>query len=324
MNILTNGLYNKNTNVISISHNDLDGVSCQMLLNNTPCSVKCITSSYNYTLYNIKNIKNQLHLYNILIITDLVLSKEILEYLIYLHGTFSNLNIYYIDHHVESNNVLYNEINRLNTESLDRLNINIDLSMSATKNLSNMLTLSDIQRSYVEAVDAFDIWNIESNSFKLGMVYNTLFWNYNRQSYFSMFKKDTTLLQSNKEDYKKIVNNKNSYFNELESKNLILKHNKTVVIFGDDFQNWTSLHYKEFMFNIQVFSFGKILVKINKNYSEDICVQISTKIMETINNELLLNSGGHHHILSLTHTGDKDYDIIIDYTKKIYKILSTF
>lgn len=300
--------------LLSVSHNDLDGISCQILLNNYFKNCTLTSCSYSDTLDTLKMVKKKLHEYDTLVVTDLVLTSDILAYINEFLITFKSLKIYWFDHHYQSLEVI--PVNNPNSS----LHIIVNTDISATKLISRELSITS---EYINAVNAFDMWDTDSSSFKLGMVYNTLFWSYKHRSYFSQFKTDQTLLDVHKNEYKKIVKNKDEYFQNLNSRGLILKNDKTIVIFGDNFQNWTQLSFPGYDFNVQVFSFGKILIKIGKMYTEDQCIIITNKIMSSINNDLLLNAGGHYHILSLTHTGDKDYNIIIDYTKKIYGILSS-
>lgn len=305
-----------NKSVLSLSHNDLDGVSVQIVLGYI-FNVKSFGCNYSETLEYMKNIKKLIHEYSRVIISDLTMDKDSMDYYIILCNTFPNIKFYWVDHHYKSTEFL----DLLNNMKLKNSTILYNGLKSSTKIIAQYFKQSS---EYIEAVNAFDIWDTKSKHFDLGMKYNTLFWEFKSKSYFSQFKRDTTLLEVHNKQYNKILVNKDNYFKDLETKGLVLKNNNTVVIFGDNYQNWTQLYYKEFAFNIQVFSFGKILIKISENIHEDMCITLIENIMDSIDDELLLNAGGHHHILSLTHSGDNDYNIIIDYTKKIFNILSKY
>lgn len=304
-----------NKNVLSISHNDLDGLSVQIVLNSVFKNVKSIQCNYTNTLYILKNTKKLMHEYSRIIISDLVMDNNIKEYFLYLCNTFPNNKFYYIDHHFKSKEHL---------ESIKGIYNNVIILFDENKSSTKLIAEYFKQESeYIEAVNAFDVWDTNSKHFDLGMKYNSLFWELKPNSFFAQFKKDTTLLPIHEKTYTNLLQDKDKYFKELEHKGLVLKNNNTVVIFGDDYQNWTQLEYHH-RFNVQVFSFGKILVKINQDVDEESCKTITNDIIDNINNDLLLNSGGHYHILSLTHSGDKDYNIIIDYTKKIFNVLSKY
>jgi hypothetical protein len=296
--------------IISLSHNDLDGVSAQILLNTYFKNTSLHTCNYSETLDQLKQIKKQLHLFDIFFITDLVIDEDIYNYVSQLLTTFPKLTIFWIDHHYQSENWINKSlaVNYTNIFNIDK---------SATKLLSELL---NINSKYIDSINAFDIWDTTNNDFKLGMVYNSLFWNYKPRSFYSQFKNSQELTDRHKEDFTKINKSKNDYFSELEQKGLVLKNENLTVIFGDLHQNWVQLQYPG-IFTVQVFSFGKIVVKIDRSINEDVCINISNEILSSINNDLLLNSGGHHHILSLTHSGDKDYNVIIDYTKIIFNVL---
>lgn len=307
-----------NKNILSLSHNDLDGISCQILLKTHFRHTTFVSCNYSETLVRLKDIKRTLHEYDILVVTDLVIDDDIYNYISQLLTIFPKLSIIWIDHHYKSIETLNRTRNNvINTENCKLI---FDIDKSASKLLSEELNISS---KFIDAVNAFDVWDTNNKHFKLGMVYNSLFWSYKQRSFYSQFKSNQDLSQKHKEDFEKINKEKNKYFEELESKGLVLKNKNVTVIFGDLHQNWVQLQYPG-TFTVQVFSFGKIVVKIDRAVPEKTCVDLSYQILNSINNELLLNSGGHYHILSLTHSGDKDYDVIIDYTKRIFNILSNF
>jgi hypothetical protein len=304
----------KNKKVLSLSHNDLDGISCQMLLLDFVKSPLLYQCDYMGTLEQLKFIKIYMHEFDILLVTDLVLTEDVHSYVEQLSVIYPKLTIIWIDHHFQS---VSQGISKSNN-----IKIIVDTEQSATKILWDMLS-GGVVPEYVAAVNAFDIWLTEDKYFNMGMMYNSLFWNYKGKSYFNQFRNTRALSPKNLKDYNNILRTKKEYFNDLKSKGLVLEKNNIVVIFGDLYQNWTQLDFPA-KFNLQVFSFGKILLKIDKSVPEDLCVQLSNEILSSVNNDLLINAGGHHHILSLSHSGNNDYSIIIDYTKVIFNILSNY
>jgi hypothetical protein len=308
-----------NKNIISLSHNDLDGVSCQIILldhylaNTHQCN-------YGGTLEQLRYLKKELHNYDVLLITDLILTSANYDYIKQLSVIYPKLNIHWIDHHYQSL-----EINISDIKYFNNIFLHLDTELCATKILYNLIKEFNNYSEYVEKINAFDLWLTDSIFFDGGMWYNTLFWNYKAKSYFNQFKKLQTrggTIRQQK-DYDKIVVEKDKYFKDLESRGLVLSDDGITVVFGDLHQNWSQINYPS-IFNIQVFSFGKIVVKISKGISEQQAKQISEYIIHEINQELLLNVGGHFHILSLTHSGNMDYSVIIDYTKKIYGYLKEY
>lgn len=296
------------SNVMSLSHNDLDGIGCQIVINEYYKNVTNINCSYNDTLEILQNIKKTLHSYDTLIVSDLILTEELSDYLDVVSSTFNNLTILWIDHHYQTE------------QSIRDNNINyiFDTTQSSTQLLAKHYNL---ESTFTKSVNAFDVWDVESEYFNDGMKYNSLFWNYRLKSFYLQFRKNQQFTNVHDKDYSRMLKQKDKYFDELESRGLVLREENIVMIFGDSFQNWTQLQYEGFHFNIQVFSFGKILIKINKKYPEELCKSIINNITNNIDNELLLNIGGHYHILSLTHIGNNDYNIIIDYAKRIYNTL---
>jgi oligoribonuclease NrnB/cAMP/cGMP phosphodiesterase (DHH superfamily) len=310
---------NKRLSVLSIAHNDLDGTSCHILLKHVHKDSESISVNYSEVLETLKNCKKYFHKYTYIVISDLVLTEETLSYLIYLCNTFPNTKFVWADHHFETENTLNVPSTKTSISVLDNLLVLYSSKYASVKILADY---HSIDNKFIDAVNAFDMWNTDSMYFSDGMKYNSLFWNYGIKSFHSQFLYRYEFTERHDKDYNAIKKDVALYFKELETKKLVVSSDTITMIFGDRHQNWTQLKYKT-KFIVQVFSFGKILLKINKSVTEEDCKDITRQVISAINTELISNIGGHHHILSFTHTGDKDYNTIIDYAKKIYNTLNT-
>lgn len=313
------GTMNNKDVVLSISHNDLDGISAQIILNKIYKNLTVINCSYTQTLEILKNYRSEFFKYTKIYITDLVLTTEIYTYLVSLCTSFTKTKFVFVDHHFSSL-----DIDLLNKPT--NLIVLIDINKSTSKILATKFNtcLDESLLTYVEEVNAFDVWDVSSPHFDKGMMYNTIFWVYKPRPFFNMFKQDITLTNNHKQQFDKQYNEMKEYFKLLGDKKLIYTTDSYIVFFGDHFQNWTQLEFPDYLFNIQVFSFGKILIKLHSSLSEEFCSSLTQQLINNLNDEFLMNSGGHNHILSLTHKGDKDYNIIIKYTKTILATIEEY
>jgi oligoribonuclease NrnB/cAMP/cGMP phosphodiesterase (DHH superfamily) len=91
----------KNKKVLSLSHNDLDGISCQMLLLDFVKSPSLHQCDYMGTLEQLKFIKIYMHEFDVLLVTDLILTEDIYSYLEQLSAIYPKLTIVWIDHHFQ-------------------------------------------------------------------------------------------------------------------------------------------------------------------------------------------------------------------------------
>jgi hypothetical protein len=263
-------------------------------------------------------------MYDEVYITDLSFTKKQLEFLFYIAKRNPDVKFYFIDHHV--NSALYVEIE----DRPENLSIYVDLDMSATiltwirlfyDHSSDNKALLD----YVKKVNAYDIWDKDSEYFEAGYDLNDLFWSYGRRRFMFEFKENQTLTKRQLEDIKNIKQEKASYFGVLESKGLISTKDDIVLSFSDKYIADLQVRY-EGNFFVNATTYGKIQMRISDNIKEEDCIKIQNLIEQSFiddENELI-GIGGHHRAFGLEHKGAYDHDKIIQAMKLVVGAIIEF
>jgi len=286
---------------LSVSHNDLDGVSAQIVIRQFTGEVQRMNLSYG----KIDEYINIIDEYcghtkpSEVWITDLSFTLPQLEKLFVVVKKYTCIKFYFIDHHPFSED--YSHIKS------DNLVILISQKASATKLtylfLKNNRTLidnkikNDLER-YIEFVDAYDLWKKDDPLFKGAMVYNELFWEFKKDYYFTRFKDDFKLRNSDKERFKGLMNKKKKLFEKLDKSGRIFRHepngNKRILmIFVDDYKNHIPLDYPGFDIYIMISSYGGISVRLRRGLSNDGVLKnaIVNRLLENPN---VQSAGGHN------------------------------
>lgn len=217
---------------LSISHKDLDGTWCQLLLRKVVKDIQFIRHSYKNLDQCFDNI--QYNRYDTVYISDLD-TQDI---------NLSSKNIMLFDHHY--NNKTVNTI--------------FDSDKSASKIIDDYYNINNDLTNYV---NAFDIWDIDSKYFEYGFILNCWFWTKGDNMFFNRF--------SQNEDISDIITWYNDihkvevleYFEKLEKKGLIIRGDNIILCFTDIHQHWISYLY-DYNYTINTTSYGRIIVKSTK------------------------------------------------------------
>lgn len=160
-------MVNKNSKVLSVSHNDLDGIGCQILLANYFTNI----SFYNWSYYEIDERFPYINFdeYDYVIVSDISPTN---------HDLLKHPKIIYLDHHESAIDVHCPEENRF-----------VNLSMCGTKIVFKWLDKNfdfDVEKfnTLVELVNDYDMW-ILSNPFSWDL--NCLFQKYREKDFYERF-----------------------------------------------------------------------------------------------------------------------------------------
>jgi oligoribonuclease NrnB/cAMP/cGMP phosphodiesterase (DHH superfamily) len=218
---------------------------------------------------------------------------------------FRDVKFVFIDHHPVTFQLV----------DLPNLTLVLDTSKSASKLTSDFFGFND---TFVEAVNAFDIWDINSKYFKYGFMLNSLFWDYRPNSFIAQFKSMNKPNQKQLEDYQRIKDKKDKHFETLKKKGLLLSSNGTLVSFTDKHLNWIQIDYPNEEFYINATSYGTINVRIGDVVSQDRAGELKDVLTESLQTEeWFVDIGGHPRAFGISHKGSNDHIIIVQCVKHI-------
>lgn len=309
--------------VLSLSHTDLDGISCQIVLRQSFGEITRMNIGYNKIdeYINIIDDYCKNNKPDKVFVTDLSFT---IEQLIDLHRVTTNnksVQFYFIDHHP-----LGEEFEHLKT---DNFHIIHSVKASATKltylycKANFGINESEDLFKYVQYVNSYDIWLEDTPEFKVGFVYNELFWTYKIQHFWSKFKDSFNLRSSDKELYKELMIKKKKIFDKLESSGRMfsLGDKDVFMVFLDDFTSHISIDYSGYKIYVIARSYGGISIRIRDGVSnaEEFKDTVVQKILQLDN---IANSGGHPKAFGVT-LEDNAPSKMIDFAKSLIQILDS-
>lgn len=285
---------------LSVSHCDLDGIGAQIVIRQFRGDIQRMNLGYD-KIDEYIDIIDEYCLHSKpqeVWITDLSFSLIQLEKLFRVVKRHLSIKFFYIDHHPFLED--YSHINANN------LILIINQKASATKLtylfLKNSKKLLDPSKSeelekYVEYTNTYDLWITESNLFKGAMVYNELFWEFKKDHYFSRFKDNFKLRNSDKEKFISLMEKKKKLFNKLDKSGRIFRHEpnaekRIFMMFIDDYRNHIPLDYPGFDVYILIASYGGVSMRLRKKLSDD--GKLKDAVVKRILQHDNVETGGGH------------------------------
>jgi oligoribonuclease NrnB/cAMP/cGMP phosphodiesterase (DHH superfamily) len=209
-------MINKNSKVLSISHNDLDGVGCQILLANYFHNI----SYYNWGYYEIdEKFQNiDFNAFDYVIVSDLSPTN---------HELLKHPKIIYIDHHESAIELSCPKENRF-----------IDITRCGTALVAEWLDKTfDFDytpfHSFVQLVNDYDMWILK---YPFSWDLNCMFQKYKEKLFFERFLDGNMVFNDEENDYvnaqKEVLNN---LYNNLDI--VELKDINGCFFFAEDFLN---------------------------------------------------------------------------------------
>ena len=283
--------------IVSLSHSDLDGISSQIVLRAKFGEITRMNLSYGKIQEYLEILDEHCSRLrpNKVFVTDLSFSYEELKKLNEIAHYNPEVQFYFIDHHpFEENNGDYSGL------ILPNLKIVISDKACATKLTmlylkSNFgLVVSDELEKFVSYVNGYDIWQEGTPEFKVGFVYNELFWEYKMAHFWSKFKDNYKLRAGDKEVYKDLIKKKDKLFAKLEKSGRVMKFEKRILlIFIDTFQGHVTLDYPDFLSYVIIRSNGGVSVRLKSDAVNDGLTK-NNIVQKVLNSGYVENAGGHH------------------------------
>jgi len=283
--------------ILSVSHNDLDGLSAQIVLRQHLGEITRMNISYGKIDEYLEIVQDYCtHTRPDQVwVTDLSFTYQQLEKLSEITDLNPGMKFYFIDHHPFKEE--YNHLVK------DNFIILINPKACATK-LTHLYLKNNFNgnfdkglEEYVEYVNIYDIWLKDNKKFKGAIVYNELFWEFKKDYYYTRFKDEFKLRNSDKEKYKELMKKKIKLFEKLDNNGRIFRHEpggekRIFMIFLDDYKNHVTIDYEGFDVYIIVSSYGGISIRFRDNLSDDGILK-DTIVRKSLEHENIETAGGH-------------------------------
>ena len=305
--------------ILSLSHSDLDGIGCQIVLRAQFGEIRRMNISYGKIDEYLNIIDDYCYRENPtkVFVTDLSFKYHHLELMSSIAEKYPNIKFYFIDHHP------FEE--KFRHLVLPNFTIVITDKASATK-----LTYLTIKSNYglnnkeletfVNYVNAYDIWLDDTPEFKVGFVYNELFWSYKINYFWSKFKDNYKLRNSDKEKYKELIQKKNKLFAKLEKSGRVMKFtNRILLIFLDDFQGHVTIDYPDFLSYVIIRSYGGVSVRLDKKVVND-GVTKNNLVKEILTLDYISEAGGHQGAFG-TKIEDPNPHRLLEFSKILVELI---
>lgn len=243
-----------NKQYINLSHNDIDGAGCNIVLRSRYPDMQTIHTSYNDVAENISLLDDSIcYLNKALFITDLNFDKPAFIQLVRLATNHPELQIIYIDHHPYDGELgeLLEKVRRVSN-----IHVYHSLEHSATKLTYQFIKSEDEDLGIlVDYINAYDIWldKTDTKNFKVGWFLNSIFWEIKMSGFKSnLINNKYKIPQFFKTMYVDLVKDKNEYIAKLRDKGLIIEDEDASVFiaFSDKHKSWFQEDFPNFVVHI--------------------------------------------------------------------------
>lgn len=302
--------------IISLSHNDMDGVGAQIVLNKTYPDITTLNTSYGKVSEYIEIISDMLiSRTNIdeVYITDLNITELEMVTLYNLSKQYPHIIFNYIDHHDYDYEPQKYKRNNLHI-AVSKKFCSTKLTYGFCKAHKNLKPDKDLTY-FVNVIDAYDLWQTENLLFQEGLRLNELFWSLMVRNFYLRFKDITKLRMVDNEKIDAMFIKKNKIFTKLkESGRLFTAENKSVLLcFLDVFRSHITLDFPGYWCYVNVTLYGNVSIRLSTSFTELEAIHMKNTLVDfSMSLPSVVSAGGHIHAMGITSTLKGDSEGLIN------------
>jgi oligoribonuclease NrnB/cAMP/cGMP phosphodiesterase (DHH superfamily) len=316
---------------INISHNDLDGIMCNIVLSEHFGVLETFHVSYGSVAETLRMVEEDLtHLTKVLFVTDLSLDVESFNILLRIMESNEDLRVIYIDHHPYEGEAA-DCLEELRAKKMAY--VKHEIGTSATK-LTFQFTKSTDEKleKLVDWTDAYDIYKEQEDpaNFKMGWFLNTVFWELGAGSFkFNIKKSEYEVPKLFKQLFKDHIQEKKDYFKKLVDNGLVIfnEDDSLLISFSDRFKSSWQMDYPQFDYFILPYHTkgNNISIRISSRVSDEFAKRIKEDVTAYVSQSPWhVSSGGHHHAFGITLLNDMTKDEQLSIIEGIAEIISKY
>ncbi|MCK5537942.1 MAG: hypothetical protein KAI79_14035 [Bacteroidales bacterium] len=311
---------------ILLSHNDLDGAGCSIVLNSKFHIDTTFHTNYQDIVEKLKGIDEIItHHTRVVFITDLNFDENSFIELVRLSMNHQHVKFIYIDHHVYEGKSLelFNKIKKL-----ENVHIKHDTTKCATQLCYDFINSNDPDLGrLVTYINAYDIYlEDQVQNFKVGFMLNTIFWAIKLSAFkFNVEQNNYKIPKYFLTMYAEMKEKKEKAFKHYEKQGLIVQdeENHILLAFSDDYKAFYVHDYPDFQCYILPYqSSNNISVRL-KNCAD--AEAIRDEILEFVNTyPNTISAGGHPFAFGITIATDAPKDDVFMIIDTMVKIVSAY
>lgn len=294
--------------ILSLSHYDLDGIACQILLSKKGDIVRrlCSYNTLDIELCWVEDRLLETRYISEVYITDLSLTDLQCDKIYSLAEKYNDISFIIIDHH----------LHQLKPTEQGNVKIIQSTETAATELVRQHLDIKN--NKFLDAVVAFDTWSMFSPDFSIGLILNYIFFNSKANSFFYRFEDMKLPNLSDERRYKEHFEKVEKNFKTLENKNLIILKDNIVLSFNNPDVMYSQIIYPEALAVINTSEAGKVSIRLSEvKVSKEMAQKIVDYVMQ-IDEINILNVGGHLHIIIFS-LQENSHSNIIGVVKLIFE-----
>jgi len=295
------------TQYINISHNDMDGAGCNIVLREKFPDMETYHVSYGNIVETLQSIDADIsHLTKILFVTDLAFDVKAFNELMRIAESHPDLKIVYIDHHPYEDDVqlAFNELN-----GFDNVHTKHAIGISATQLCFDMIKSDNTDlKNLVKWINAYDIYleQEDPNNFKIGSFLNTIFWEVKMSGFkINLINENYKIPKFFKSMYKDTINDKNEYFEKQIKNGLVVfdDDNSILLAFSDKHKSFWQVDYPQYDYLVLPYHTkgNNMSIRFSSTLTDHDAKNIKDDILQyTKQSPWFVSGGGHHHAFGLT------------------------
>ena len=296
--------------IISISHNDLDGLGCQVVLKWTHGDIFFKTASYstiNNTLKDLIDILQYDRTKTTVIISDISFNTETAILLIELVESAPNIRFIIADHHIRSSQVL--DIFKLAPKNLINLH---DINMCSASILYYYYNITHRHiKDFIDLINVYDMWITADDRFQEALVLNELYESY---SYNDFLYEMRSYKMSDKMMTKlgKTSNKISSFISSIDSNPLIYKNDYICISHIDRYKSVLQ-HHLDLPIMVFISSNLNFSIRLSNNLSDYDVDYLTKKFIQYFKGKNVEWYYAHRQVFGFNSSGTDIFSDIDDF-----------
>ena len=280
----------KNRNTIHLTHNDLDGSGCSILMRAVFKNLKTLRVGYGSIKETLLDIIENVEDFPNLFITDLNFKKEEFDILLEYGVNFNR--IIYLDHHIYDYEI--------NDRKRENLYVEIDSTRCGTELTWYFLSYCGFEemlkyQNLAYLIGVYDLWKSKHPDFPEARDLNRLFWYMGAKNFEKRFLALPKITPSMRETLKELKITIAKTFKGAESQGKLHSDENITISLLDEFSSDLKDYYKSKVYMNLIKSY-QLSIKFDDDLEDSLCQTLRTKILETLDSNfsyILKSRGGH-------------------------------
>lgn len=312
---------------IQVSHNDLDGAGCSIVLESKFHIEMCIHSNYNEIVINLGIVDASITPHTkAVFVTDLNFDANAFSKLISVARTHPQVKFVYVDHHPYEG-----ELGILLDKVREEKNISVHHTVTkcATKICYDMIKSDDkVLGKLVNYINAYDIWLRDTPLFETGWLLNTVFWDLKMSGFkYNINQNNYEIPKFFIKMYDDLLTDKDKMYKQMEKNNLFMidEEDKIMVAFSDKYKAFFQIDFPAYkVYILPYLNSNNFSIRIDEKLVPR-AEELKTAILDLVAPyDYLISAGGHPFAFGITIDKKAPKDDIISFTQQFMELTKQY